>query len=137
MCKTYNLTPEALSWKWEAFVYGESHLITVLTIDKARELRSSLQRGVEEEARKRNVVAQSRMARNMFAGRKQPFASAPSARINSTPVTVKAEAGNTVIPGSSRVTFRGPADDEASRKKRKCEFPTHLICALFLTSYLR
>jgi hypothetical protein len=116
----YNLSPEALSWKWEAFVYGDTRSISLMTLEKARELRTSIQRSIDDDARKRTAATQPRMMKNVFGGRKPVFASNVAAKGNGTAVAVKMEAMPTSIPRPSKVSFRGPPTDEESKRKRKC-----------------
>ncbi|KAJ7288488.1 DNA polymerase alpha/epsilon subunit B-domain-containing protein [Mycena rebaudengoi] len=120
VCQNYDMTPEDLQYKWEAFNFKPSATrseISPYTLDSIRALKLKLQhekasKSVQREQPRTSFLAN--ISRGAFRNRNPVPKAAPA--------LVKVEATDDFamvgIAGPSKVYFKGPKDDAISRKKR-------------------
>jgi DNA polymerase alpha subunit B len=129
MCQLYNLNPEDLFYKVEAFNYRPSAThsgIAPITLETLGALKAQIQRDMTKDSTKRAQtkpkpgntaqVDRRRIPQNMVR--------------NLPPTSIKQEAtGETGVPGLSHLVFRGPSYDAGKKKSRACE---SIFCSALL-----
>lgn len=137
MCQIYNITPEDLFYKWEASKFNtrslRSDVEPIFSMEVANALKKELQQKLASENAKTqkanrawakdSVASTNRNPR--FGGFKRnlvPQAGIPVKVERGADKMLKTEQELPNVAGPSKVTFKGPKKDEASRKKRACEF---------------
>jgi DNA polymerase alpha subunit B len=136
MCQMFGLSATDLQYKWEALSFSSTYSIKIFTMDSCAALKAKCQRDkAAEQAKLNKAPGRAPMPRNMdmAKGRVGGPAKFGSANLDGTLNVglppVKSSAGTpgfgdekrNGIAGPSNVTFKGPATDEISRKKRACE----------------
>lgn len=132
ICETYNLSGEAVFYKWEASIFNKDRLITDDTIANIEAVvKSDLARAAKQRAQQeaRSIAAsRGRPGMNPFIG----TPSRSSNRVNavgspSTPRTpqpkARGAAYSTPVPGRHKVRFELSETD--SDKARSC---TYVLC---------
>ncbi|KAJ6620810.1 DNA polymerase alpha/epsilon subunit B-domain-containing protein [Mycena sp. CBHHK59/15] len=120
VCQNYNITPEELQYKWEAFNFKPSATrseISPYTMDSLSALKVQIHRDMTSKSAQKEQPRSSLVAtinRGAFRNRN------PGPKL--APVHVKVEPtdgfGMVGIAGPSKVSFRGLKNDAPSRKKR-------------------
>jgi DNA polymerase alpha subunit B len=138
MCKMFNLTPEDLSYKWEALSYNSTRKLNIFTMESAAALKTKIQRDLTADNAKKQA-ARPRLAGSVVRGRApvlktgHPRAVASSSGASAAGVTVKEEMKMDGIAGPSSVDFKRPIVDTTLKSNRACKHPT----GQFLSPYLR
>lgn len=151
ICQNFNISPEDLLYKWEAFSFSATRTGPVIfNLDQALALKRQIQRDMAAETKKAQQAAQARPhLANFGRGR----GSRPSGlermafgKASPTPASTRSSnlAGDdrprTNFAGPSKVAYNGPKQDEASRKKRNCErvpFETYNMFTFARQIYVR
>lgn len=128
MCQLYNLKPEDLFFKVEAFNYRSSAThsnFAPVTLETLGALKAQIQRDMIKDSIKRvqtkpkpgntAKIDRTRLPQNMVR--------------NLPPTPIKQETGETSIPGPSHLVFRGPSYDAEKKKSRACE---SIFCSALL-----
>ncbi|KAL4080954.1 DNA polymerase alpha/epsilon subunit B-domain-containing protein [Scleroderma citrinum] len=115
MCRTFNLSAQDLSYKWQAICYNSTQSVQIFTLKSVPDLRAKLQ----SERTKANAIRQEAMARNLASlgkgrGKSEGLLNPIIAknfdeRLSVGPLksqVVKVELGD--VAGPSRVRFQGP-----------------------------
>ncbi|KII90842.1 hypothetical protein PLICRDRAFT_137336 [Plicaturopsis crispa FD-325 SS-3] len=133
ICQNFNISPEDLLYKWEAFSFSATRTGPVIfNLDQALALKRQIQRDMAAETKKAQQAAQARPhLANFGRGR----GSRPSGlermafgKASPTPASTRSSnlAGDdrprTNFAGPSKVAYNGPKQDEASRKKRNYRY---------------
>ena len=131
ICSNFNISPEDLFWKWEAFSYnntsaptGVSRTIRTIDLDGARAFRAAITR--EFEKAHETVKAKVTRGRGVAPGaglRVRPFAN-----VAARPAPAMAAASGVprnAVPTRISVEFVGPKAEEIS--KRNCELVSGII----------
>ena len=132
MCQMFSLSPTDLQYKWEALSFSNTRSISIFTMDSCAALKAKCQRDkVAEQAKSNKLSGRAPMPGNMdiTKGRIGPAKfGAPKLdgplSVGLPPVKSFAGTpglGDEKIAGPSKVTFKGPDNNEMSRKKRACE----------------
>lgn len=134
MCQMFGLTASDLLYKWEALSYSNTRSISIFTMDSCAALKAKLQRDkTTEQAKSNKPTGRAQIQGNMsilkgrvgLPAKFRPGDLDGALRVGKPPI--KSGAGafgdekRNGIAGPSRVTFKGPKNDEESRKKRACE----------------
>uniref|UniRef100_A0A0W0G7Z2 DNA polymerase alpha subunit B n=1 Tax=Moniliophthora roreri TaxID=221103 RepID=A0A0W0G7Z2_MONRR len=126
ICQIYNLTPEELQFKWEAATYSstpsrahEAARFTLASLDdvKAQIIRERSHNGVKK-AQVRNITGAANVNRSkmpQFMNRNNRVLTG-TAQIKTEAVAGGLDLSN--VAGPSKVVFKGPKMDAASKKKR-------------------
>ncbi|KIK88801.1 hypothetical protein PAXRUDRAFT_688122 [Paxillus rubicundulus Ve08.2h10] len=126
MCQAYNLTVEALLYKWQALSYSTTKSLPLLTLKFVPDLKAKLQQelsrtnATKQETTSQNVVS-SNFARTR--GKASGFSRLPIARSLDVPLNV-GPVRSTIVKSEvsefvgSRIVFEGPKMDPQSRKNR-------------------
>lgn len=117
MCQLYNLKPEDLFFKVEAFNYRSSATyseIVPITLETLGALKAQIQRDMTKDSTKR---AQTKPKPGNTA--KVDRTRFPQNMARNLPSTsIKQEAGETSVAGPSHIVFRGPSYDAEKKKSR-------------------
>ncbi|PBK97673.1 DNA polymerase alpha, subunit B [Armillaria gallica] len=121
MCKIYQQTPEDLFYKWESIhlnLSSRSEIRPPFTMDSVASLKASLNRGLATGSKKAQPKTKAvRGGRNLNPAFAARYSGATS---HGTTVKTEPDAMMVDIPSraSAAVTFKGPKEDMASRKRR-------------------
>jgi DNA polymerase alpha subunit B len=144
----FGLSATDLQYKWEALSFSNTRSISIFTVESCASLKAKCQRDKAAELGKSNKVpGRAPMPGNMdmARGRMGGPVKFGSAKLDGTLKVGLPPAKSWVgtagigdekrsgIAGPSQVTFKGPKNDEVSRKKRACKFssPDHLLWCSF------
>ncbi|KAG0696384.1 DNA polymerase alpha subunit B [Suillus ampliporus] len=136
ICQMYNLTAEALKYKWEALSYGTTNSILRFTHESAADVKVQIQR--EIQAKNASSASKSAAATSFARGKLANSAKFAGINANGLTGTLKAAAqppkalfgGMARVPvkleqdfddpiaSSSRVTFTGPKEGRQNRAYR-------------------
>ena len=137
MCQMFGLSATDLQYKWEALSFSSTRAINIFTVESCAALKAKCQRDkTAEQAKSSKAPGRAPMPGNMDMARDRmggptKFGSAnldgalkvglpPVKSSTSTPAF--ADENRSGIAGPSKVTFKGPKNDNVSRKKRACAF---------------
>ncbi|KAK0187998.1 DNA polymerase alpha subunit B [Armillaria mellea] len=121
MCKIYQQTPEDLFYKWESIhlnLSSRSEIRPPFTMDSVASLKASLNRGLATGSKKVQPKTKTmRGGRNLNPAFASRYSGATS---HGTTVKTEPDAMTVDIPSraSAAVSFKGPKEDMASRKRR-------------------
>ncbi|KAK0464553.1 DNA polymerase alpha subunit B [Desarmillaria tabescens] len=121
MCKIYQQSPEDLFYKWESIhlnLSSHSEIRAPFTMDSVASLKASLNRGLATGSKKAQPKQKTmRGGRNLNPAFATRYSGAAS---HGTAVKAEPDAMDVDIPSrvSAAVTFKGPKEDIASRKRR-------------------
>lgn len=141
MCQMFGLSVTDLKYKWEALSYNSTQSINIFTMDSCASLKARILRDKAAEQAKHNKPPPGRapMPGNMSVMRGHmggppkfgPTRLDGALKVGLPPIRSAAgvdEKRNGVV-GPTRVAFKGPENDEISRKKRACK---RLHCISFV-----
>src|ERR1700732_3603283 len=137
MCQMFGLSATDLQYKWEALSFSSTRSISIFTMESCAALKAKCQRDrAAEQAKSNKAPGRAPMPGNidMARGRMVGPVKFGSARFDGTlkvglppvksfagmPGSSDAKRGG--IAGPSKVSFKGPHNDEVSRKRRACTF---------------
>lgn len=130
MCQLYNLKPEDLFFKVEAFNYRSSATyseIVPITLETLGALKAQIQRDMTKDSTKR---AQTKpKPGNTAKVDRTRFPQNMARNLPSTTSIKQEEAGETSVAGPSHIVFRGPSYDAEKKKSRACE---SIFCSALL-----
>ncbi|KAF7968742.1 hypothetical protein HWV62_29569 [Athelia sp. TMB] len=132
LCHMFNLSADDLRWKWEAISFNATRSIKFFDIESCSMIREQMQREKATELaklKKASIPSRSQIGPGR-GGRPGAFTKRPSGKdALSGPLKVGLTSSSRLmaslgsddknsVAGPSKVTFRGPKDDEASKKQR-------------------
>ena len=142
ICKMFDLTPEDLSYKWEALSYNSTHTLNVFTMESAAALKAKIHQDLAKENAKKQK-GRARLAGGVIRSRapvmkaSHPRAMASSSSTSTTGGTVKEEVKmEGIIAGPSSVDFKRPIVDPTSKTNRACKHPVDWSISPYLRHFV-
>ncbi|KIL67937.1 hypothetical protein M378DRAFT_9186 [Amanita muscaria Koide BX008] len=119
LCQMYNLSPQALLWKWEVIKLGKGHSalpeISALDMNSVAAMKAQITRDLLKESTKKKQQARINQSSVVPANLNRRYAAGSA---NIAPDQVKTESTSDNLNDSVAVSYRGPKADEDSRKRR-------------------